>query len=384
MKKLAIVTATRAEYGLLLPVIMKLKKYDLDIRLVVTGMHLSHEFGMTVNEIEKDNICIDKKIDILLSGDSPAAVSKSMGIALISFADYFEELKPDALLLLGDRYELLPICCAAANERIPIIHLYGGETTEGAVDEKIRHCLTKFASLHFTANELYRKRVIQMGENPETVFSVGAMGTENAVNLPKMSIEDLENSLGCELHYPYAVLTFHPVTLENCTAEAQTNELISALDEFPELTLICTKANSDADGRIINQILKDYSEKRKNVYFYDSLGSKRYLSAVAYSSFVIGNSSSGISEAPSLGVPTVNIGDRQKGRMKSPSVIDCLPEKQDIVAAITKAMSSEYINMAEQKNNPYFKENTSDRIAELTYSFLSEDKLRIKKKFFDI
>lgn len=384
MKKLAIVTATRAEYGLLLPVITKLKKYDLDIRLVVTGMHLSHEFGMTVNEIEKDNICIDKKIDILLSGDSPSAVSKSMGIALISFADYFEELKPDALLLLGDRYELLPICCAAANERIPIIHLYGGETTEGAVDEKIRHCLTKFASLHFTANDLYRKRVIQMGENPDAVFSVGAMGTENAVNLPKMSIEDLEISLGCKLQHPYAVLTFHPVTLENCTAEAQTNELISALDEFPELSLICTKANSDADGRIINQILKDYSDKRKNVYFYDSLGSKRYLSAVAYSSFVIGNSSSGISEVPSLGVPTVNIGDRQKGRMKSPSVIDCLPEKEDIVAAITKAMSSAFKNIAEQKNNPYFKDHTSDRIAELTYSFLSEDKLEIKKKFFDI
>lgn len=384
MKKLAIVTATRAEYGLLQPVITRLSAYDLDIRLVVTGMHLSHEFGMTVREIEKDGIHIDKKIDILLSGDSPAAISKSMGIALISFADYFEETEPDALLVLGDRYELLPICCAAANARIPIIHLYGGETTEGAVDEKIRHCLTKFSSLHFTANDLYRKRVIQMGENPNTVFSVGAMGTENAVATPKMTLEELERSLECDLHHPYAVLTFHPVTLENCTAETQVNELTSALDRFPEIRFICTKANSDANGRIINQILKEYSERRKNVYFFDSLGAKRYLSAVAHATFVIGNSSSGLSEAPSLGVPTVNIGDRQKGRMKSPSVIDCLPQKEDIAEAIRKAISPEFKKIAAQRNNPYYKENTSERIAELVYSFLIENKLEIKKKFYDI
>ena len=385
MKKIAVLTATRADYGLLSPVIRKLMNYqDLDVRVAVSGAHLSPEFGMTVTEIQADGIPIDREIEILLSSDTPAAISKSMGIAMIGFADYFAALKPDALLVLGDRYETLAVACTAMNAQIPIIHLYGGETTEGAVDEGIRHALTKLSNIHFVANDEFRRRVIQLGESPDRVFKVGAMGPENALRIPKMTRKELEDSLGCKLGSRYAVLTFHPVTLEYNTAEAQTDALIEAIARFPDITFLCTKANADTEGRVINKKLEEYAKEHVNVYLFDSLGAKRYLSALQYALFAIGNSSSGLAEVPSFGIPTINIGDRQKGRMQGASVINCLPETESIEKAIFRALSPEFRALAAGAENPYGDGNTSSKIAEIIHDQLVHEKLNLKKKFYDL
>lgn len=385
MKRICVLTATRADYGLLAPIIRKLIEYDdLDVRVAVTGAHLSPEFGMTVKEIESDGIPVDRKIPILLSSDTPSAISKSMGLAVIGFADYFDELQPDALLVLGDRYETLAVACAAMNARIPIFHLYGGETTEGAIDEGVRHALTKLSNVHFVANEEFRRRVIQLGEAPERVFIVGAMGPENALNMPKLSLPELEDSLGVRLGKDYAVLTFHPVTLEANSAEKQTDELIKAILHYPGITFLCTKANADAEGRVINTKLEKLAEEAENVFLFDSLGAKRYLSALSYAAFAIGNSSSGLAEVPSIGIPTVNIGDRQKGRMRGPSVIDCEPNEASICAAIGKAVSPEFRAVAEKRENPYGDGHASSHIAEIVHDQLINDRIKLKKKFFDI
>ena len=294
MVKICIVTATRAEYGLLRPVINgMLKDPDYDVNIVVTGMHLSPEFGLTYREIETDGVPISKKIDILLSADTPAAVSKSMGLALISFGEYFSENNFDMVLLLGDRYETLAVACAAVNARIPIAHMHGGEITEGAVDDAFRHAITKMSYLHFTSTEAYRRRVIQLGEDPERVFAVGSTGVENIENAELFSRDNLSDELDMDLSKDYAVVTFHPVTLENYTAEEQANELLGAIDEFPKMNFIITKANADQNGRIINSLLEGYAVNHSNVKIFDSLGMKRYLSALKYARMVIGNSSSG-------------------------------------------------------------------------------------------
>ena len=385
MKKLAVLTGTRADFGLLAPVIKKLMAFgDIDVRVAATGSHLSPEFGMTVHEIEAEGIRVDKKIEILLSSDTPSSISKSMGLAMIGFADYFDALQPDALLVLGDRYETLAVACAAVNAGIPIFHLYGGETTEGAIDEGVRHALTKFSCIHFVANDEFRSRVIQLGEAPERVFKVGAMGPENALNMPKLSRSELEESLGCSLGEQYAVLTFHPVTLEHNTAEAQTEELVRALARFPEITFICTKANADAEGRIINSRLEEFAKQNPNVHLFDSLGAKRYLSALSHALFAIGNSSSGLAEVPSFGIPTVNIGDRQKGRMQGASIINCTPTADDISAAIEKALSPEFREIARTAGNPYGDGNTSAKIASVVRDKLLNGGLVLKKKFYDV
>ena len=385
MKKLAILTGTRADFGLLSPVIQKLRAYsDLDVRVAVTGAHLSPEFGMTVSEIEADGIPVDKKLEILLSADTPASISKSMGLAMIGFADYFAESSPDALLVLGDRYETLAAACAAVNARIPIIHLYGGEPTEGAVDEGFRHALTKLSCLHFVANAEFRKRVIQLGENPERVFQVGAMGPENAIHMPKLTLAELEESLGCSLGDRYAVLTFHPVTLEQNTAQQQAEELVKALSQFPDLTFLCTKANADADGRVINTVLEAYSAERDNVFLFDSLGAKRYLSALSHALFAIGNSSSGLAEVPCFHIPTVNIGDRQKGRMQGESIINCKPDADSISDAIRTALSPTFREKARTASNPYGDGNASTQIAEIVHDRLIREKMILKKKFYDL
>ena len=287
MKRIAILTATRAEYGLLAPVIKKLDmEPEIDVRVVVTGMHLCGEFGMTVNEIRQDGVHIDREIDIRIDSDTPAGISKTMSRALAGFADYFAENKPDALMVLGDRYETLAVCIAAMNERIPIIHLHGGEATLGAVDEAIRNAITKMSYLHFTATEEYRKRVIRMGEAPDRVFMSGAVGVENALGVERMSKGELEQSLGCELGDSFAVLTFHPVTLENNTAQNQIDELIKAMEKYPDITFLCTKANADVDGKIINESLRQCADTHRNVLLYDSLGVRRYLSALSYAEFL--------------------------------------------------------------------------------------------------
>lgn len=384
-KKIIVITATRAEYGLLKPLIRKLKQSEhFQIELAVTGMHLSSEFGSTYQEIEEDGIQIDNKIEILLSSDTPVAMSKTMGLALISFSEYFDRSKPDAIVVLGDRYETLAVCCAAMNAKVPIFHLHGGETTEGAIDEAIRHAITKMSFLHFTSTEIYRKRVIQMGENPDRVFNVGALGVENVLNEQFLSKEALEESLHLTLDRAYAVVTFHPVTLGTDSAEVQMRELLNALDEHPEYIYICTKANADAGGRKINQMLDDFAIKRENVVVYESLGMRRYLSAIKYAAMVIGNSSSGIMEVPSFGIPTINIGDRQKGRIQASSVINCQSDREKISESIILAQSTEFCAVAKKTVNPYGKGNTSDAILAVLEEQFAREKIDLQKKFYNL
>jgi len=383
-KKVCVLTATRAEYGLLRPVIKRLRDDELfDVRIAVTGAHLSPEFGLTYKEIEEDDFPIDKKIEILLSSDTPSSISKSMGLAMLGFADYFSQSKPDLLLVLGDRYETLAVCCAAMNERIPIAHLYGGETTEGAVDEAYRHAITKLSYLHFTSTELYKKRVIQLGEDPSRVFNVGALGIENVLSEPLLERDELEKSLHFELGEHYVVVTYHPVTLESDSSDIGFQALLDALDSFPELRILFTKANADADGRIINEMIDRFVLKRSNAIAVASLGVKRYLSAVKHSDAVIGNSSSGIIEVPSFHVPTINIGDRQKGRLMAESVINCLPLQDSIVQALETVFSKQFTNSMSQASNPYEKSDTSKNIVKEIKKFLLNKSIDLKKAFYD-
>lgn len=386
LKRVAVLTATRAEYGLLSPVIKKLNEIPgIFPHIVVTGMHLSPEFGLTYKEILKDGINIHRKIEILLSSDTAISVSKAMGLALISFAEYFDESKPDALLVLGDRYETLAVCCAAMNAQIPIIHLYGGETTEGAIDEAIRHAITKMSYLHFTATEEYRKRVVQLGENPDRVFNVGSIGVENVLNTPLLSKEELESSIGFSLDIPYAVVTFHPVTLENGDAEKQCKELLKVFETRQDMKFIITKANADAEGRVINHLLEKYVLAHKDqTAIYDSLGTKKYLSAVRYAKVVIGNSSSGIVEVPSFHVPTIDIGERQAGRIRSESVVNCYPIYDSIVDAIAEIESEKFRRRLQLAKNPYEGEEPSRCIVETIADYLLNKKICLKKAFYNI
>ncbi len=384
MKTIAVLTATRAEYGLLSPIIHALKKCrGFQVKVIATGAHLSPEFGLTYNEIIADGVDIDKKIEILLSSDTPSSITKSMGLAMIGFADYFEESTPEALLVLGDRYETLAVCCAAMNARIPIIHLYGGETTEGAVDEAIRHSITKMSYLHLTSSEIYRKRVIQLGENPERVVTVGAVGIENTLNKPLMTKAELENSLDFKLDTPYAVVTFHPVTLESYSAAEQYGQLLKALDKNNNLKYIITKSNADSGGRIINEMTDKYAAANENVLAVDSLGATRYLSALKYACMAIGNSSSGLIEVPSFKIPTINIGDRQRGRLKADSVIDCEPNAESICSAMKKAQSDEFKAVCLDAVNPYGDGKTSAKVVSAVKKMLNSD-VNLKKKFYDI
>ena len=385
MKKVTVLTATRAEYGLLAPIIKKLmKEPDIEVQVVVTGMHLSPEFGYTYKEIEDDNVPIAKKIEILMSSDSVVGVSKCMGLAMISFAEYFDEYRPDAIIVLGDRYETLAVCCAAMNAKIPIVHLYGGETTEGAIDEAIRHCITKMSYLHFTATEVYRKRVIQLGEHPGRVFCVGAMGVENALNTKFMSLDELSDNLGVKIKEPYAVVTYHPVTLQEELVTQEVDNLLDALSKNSEMTYIFTKANADMGGKIINKKLEDYVKIHKNAFLFDSLGMRRYLSAVNSCVMVIGNSSSGLVEVPSIGKPTINIGDRQRGRIRGNTVIDCDVDSNSICDAIIRAKENEFIELCKKSENPYGRGNTSSLIVQMIKSKLLYTDVDLKKKFYDL
>ncbi|AEV70608.1 UDP-N-acetylglucosamine 2-epimerase [Acetivibrio clariflavus] len=385
MKKIiSVLTATRAEYGLLKPIITKLNNIkEFDVRIVVTGAHLSPEFGLTYKQIEEDGFSIDEEIEILLSSDSPASISKSMGLAMIGFSDYFKKLNPDLLIVLGDRYETLAVAIAAMNQRIPIAHLYGGEITEGAVDEAFRHAITKLSYLHFVSTEEYRRRVIQLGESPDRVFNVGAIGIENILNEKFLSRKELEEELKIDTNVPYAVVTFHPVTLENNSSRNQIESLLEVCKSYENMNFIFTKANADAEGRIINLLIDEYASKNNNIMAYTSLGTVKYLSALKYCSVVIGNSSSGLLEAPSFGIPTVNIGDRQRGRIKASSVIDCEPTQGSIKQAIDLALSVEFKNKAKKTINPYGNGNTSEKVIDVIKRFLLSDKVDLKKRFYD-
>mgnify|MGYP005854592531 CR=1 FL=1 len=383
-KKICIVTGTRAEFGLMYW-IMKLLQEDknVDLQLIVTGMHLSPEFGLTYQDIEKAGFKIDKKIEMLLSSDSEIGISKSMGLGQISFSEAYQDLSPDVIILLGDRFEIFSAASAAMVSKLPIAHLHGGETTQGLIDEPIRHSITKMAQLHFTGTEVYRKRVIQMGEDPSRVFNVGSPGLDNIFKLDLLDRKDFEKSIDFKLNKKNILITFHPVTLENNTAEKQFEELISAVSELKDTNLIFTKPNSDTNGRIIIQMIDEFVMKNpEKSCAFKSLGQIRYLSALQHVDVVLGNSSSGLAEAPSFKVATIDIGDRQKGRIKAESVISCDPKKESILNSINWALTKEFQDKLEHVKNPYGEGGASEKIVRIIKDFDYSD--IIKKKFYDI
>ena len=370
MRKICVVTGTRAEYGLLYWLMKEIQAdTNLELQLIVTGMHLSPEFGLTYKEIEKE-FSINKKIEMLVSSDTPIGISKSMGLAQISFAEAYAELSPDIVVVLGDRYEIFSAATTAMISRIPIAHIHGGETTEGAFDEAIRHSITKMSHLHFVATEEYRHRVIQLGEDAEHVFNFGAPGLDNIRKLKLLSKVDLENEIGFKLGMKNLLVTFHPVTLEQSTAKDQFQQLLNALDELSDTHIIFTKANSDTDGRIINSKIDSYVTANSNkAIAFTSLGQLRYLSALQYVDAVVGNSSSGLTEAPSFKIGTINIGDRQKGRIKATSVIDCMPDRNAIIGAIQQLYSSVFQENIHDVTNPYGESGASKKIADILSSY---------------
>ncbi|MFH2091047.1 MAG: UDP-N-acetylglucosamine 2-epimerase [Pseudomonadota bacterium] len=368
-KKICVFSGTRAEYGLLNPLIQKIKADAcFDLCLIVSGTHLSPEFGMTFQQIEADGVYIDEKIEILVSSDSPSGVCKSLGLGLIQFTDAITRLNPDMMVLLGDRYETFAMAVAAVVNTIPIAHIHGGESTVGAIDESFRHAITKMSHLHFTCAEPYRDRVIQLGEHPDRVFNVGALGVENIKTMSLLSKQDFYQQMGFDRGDAFFLVTYHPVTLEGSKTARCFDSLLEALssDRFKDFKIILTKANADKDGRLINQRIDDFVEKnQKRAMAFDSMGQLRYLSAMQYCTLVIGNSSSGIIEAPGFKVPVVNIGNRQKGRIKAMNIIDCEDQTDKIVQAVQTGLSTRFKNLLVNMESPFEKPSTSSAITDI-------------------
>jgi len=382
-RKICVVTGSRAEYGLLRWVMEGIRDAeDLQLQLIVTGMHLSPEFGLTWREIEKDGFCIDRKVEMLLSSDTPSGLAKSMGLGLIGFSDALQQLQPDVLLLLGDRFEIFSAASAAMLARIPIAHLHGGELTEGAFDEAIRHSISKMSHLHFVAAQEYRNRVIQLGEHPDRVFLVGGLGIDAIRKLELLDREALQADLGFDFAEKNLLITFHPVTLEDSTSEMQMLELLEALQALQDTQLIFTMPNADTDGRVLIRMIEEFVSIHPNAHAYTSLGQLRYLSCVSQVDAVVGNSSSGLIEVPALGVGTVNIGDRQLGRLKASSVVDCAPDRQSIAAAIQQVYSLEFHSVLQNVDNPYGEGGASERIVRTIKDCSLENIL--KKNFYDL
>ncbi len=383
-RKICIVTGTRAEYGLLYWLMKEVQiSSKLEIQIIATGMHLSPEFGLTYQQIEKDGFTINRKIEMLLSSDSEVGITKSMGVGLIGFADAFDFLNPDLVVVLGDRFEIFVAVVSAMVAKIPVAHIHGGELTEGVFDESIRHSITKMSHLHFTTTEKYRKRVIQLGEYPEMVFNTGAPGIENIKRLKLLSKHEFEQSIGFKLAARNLLITFHPVTLEKSTSEDQFYNLLMSLDKLNDTNLIFTKANADTDGRVINKMIDMYVENhRHKAVAFDSLGQLKYLSAMRYVDGVVGNSSSGILEAPSLKTGTINIGDRQKGRIRSNSVIDCLPTEDSITEALLKLYSADFVNLVKHVETPFGNGGVSEKIVKIIESVKLNGIL--KKSFYTV
>lgn len=380
MRKICVVTGSRAEYGLLNGLMKAIHEdADLQLQVIATNMHLSPEFGLTFREIEKDGFTINKKVEMLLSSDTPNATAKSVGLGTIGFADAYEDLQPDMIVVLGDRYEILSAVSTALFYKIPVAHLHGGEITEGAYDDCIRHAITKMSHLHFTATEEYRNRVIQLGEQPDRIFNVGAIGIENIKKVPLMSKKELEESIGFEMSDKCLLVTYHPVTLENSSAEEQCKNLLAALEQFNDYRIIFTMPNSDTNGRIIMHEIEKFVEKNKERSIaFKSLGLRRYLSALQYVTAVIGNSSSGIIEVPSFGIPTLNIGNRQKGRIAANSVVNSGTSEEDILAGLKKILYAE----KKEITNPYEGKNTIADILQVLKTYPL--KRLIQKSFYNL
>lgn len=384
MNNIRIITTNRAEYSLLKPIYDELIKYkNLDTKFIVSGAHLLKEYGHTVDYIKKDGVLIDKKINIFSKNEQKNTTNLVMAKAMKKFDDYFKNNKTDLIIILGDRYETLAIATSAFNISIPIAHIHGGEKTVGAKDDSIRHAITKLSNIHFTSTEEYKKRVIQLGENPNTVHNVGATGVENIKKLKLYTKKENAITLKINENTPYAICTFHPVTHEENEAVEQIHTVLKACEDFKNITFIFTKANTDIQGKLINKIIDDYTKKDENIKLYDSLGMVGYLSAVKHSLFCYGNSSSGIIEAPTFNIPTVNIGNRQQGRTMSNTVISTPCIYEDIKKAINRALSQEFTNKIRLEKNPYEGTDTSKKIARIVMEHLKNG-IELKKDFYDI
>jgi len=381
-RKVCIFTGTRAEYGLLKPLMDEIKSDpDLELQIVASCMHLSPEFGLTYQEIEKNGFNIDEKVEMLLSSDTPSGIVKSMGVGMIGYTDALNRLKPDITVVLGDRFEALAFAIASFVNRIPIAHLYGGEITEGAIDDAFRHSITKLSYLHFTSTEEYRKRVIQLGEEPERVFNVGALGIDNIKKMKLLNKDEIESELGIKFKSKNLLITYHPVTLKKDESEKEFKTLLNFLREMEDTLFIFTKPNADTEGRKIIKLIEAFVKENKHkAISFTSLGQLNYLSIMQYVDAVVGNSSSGIIEAPSLKVPTINIGDRQKGRIRAKSVIDCKGTEEDIKKAFDAICDKKFKETLKKISNPYGDGNSARKIKNI----LKHDKISIIKKFYEI
>jgi GDP/UDP-N,N'-diacetylbacillosamine 2-epimerase (hydrolysing) len=382
-RKICVITGTRAEFGLLRWLMQEIQnQLELELQVVASGMHLSPEYGLTYQEIELAGFRIDVKVEMLLSADTATAVTKSMGLGLISYADAYARLKPDLIVVLGDRFEIYAAAAAALIAGIPVAHLHGGETTEGAFDEAIRHAITKMSHLHFVAAEAYRRRVIQLGEQPDRVFLVGGLGVDALKQVTLLDREELETSIGFKLGTRNFLVTFHPVTLEGNRSTQQMAQLLLALSELNDTNLIFTMPNADTGGRELSRMIDEFVSSHSNARVYTSLGQLRYLSCMKYVNAVVGNSSSGIAEAPSMGVPTINIGDRQKGRLSANSVIHCEPTHDSIRDAFRRLFEPSFQSKIANTINPYGSGGASKKIVEVLKNYNINNLL--KKSFFDL
>ncbi|WP_027849369.1 UDP-N-acetylglucosamine 2-epimerase [Marinospirillum minutulum] len=378
MRKIAVFTGTRAEYGLLYWLLKDLQQDPkVELQLLVSAMHLSPEFGMTYQQIEADGFTITEKVEMLLSSDSAVGTAKSIGLGVLGFADALERMKPDVLVVLGDRFEALAVTQAAMILRIPIAHIHGGEITEGAYDDAIRHAITKLSLLHFTSTETHRNRIIQLGEHPSRVFNVGAVGLDHLQRSKMLSLAELSTLLNFKLEQPYFLVTYHPVTLASEPAKASFENLLKALDAFPQHQIILTYPNADDGGREIIPLLEAYAKQQPSrVLAIPSLGQQRYLSGVKHAAAVVGNSSSGIIEVPSFKVPTVNLGERQRGRLAAKSVFSCPSNTAAIIETLQLALKSDLSQVV----NPYGKGKASEAILEQ----LKTADLSVVKTFYDL
>ena len=384
-KNICIVTGSRADFSLLRPLLVKIKNDKVfNFQLLATGAHLSKKFGLTYEEIEKEGYKITKKVDIKLVSDTENGIARSIGLGVIGFSAAFTELKPDLIILLGDRFEILACAIAAHVSKIPIAHIHGGEITEGAIDDAFRHAITKMSLLHFTSTDEYRKRVIQLGESPRRVFNVGALGLDNIRVLKLLDKDALEKKIGFNFAKKNILVTFHPVTLEHNSSRLQFEELLKAIDTFGDIGVIFTKPNADTGNNAIRELIDNYVKKNKGRSIsFENMGTLRYLSTLQFVSAVVGNSSSGIIEAPSFGIPTVNIGDRQRGRLMTKSVINCEPVAAQIFSAFKKVFSPKFIQFCRTIKNPHGKGNTAEKIYRKIKGNM-DNISNIKKTFHDI
>lgn len=384
MKKICVVSGTRADYGLLKPLLTRIRDADaLQLQLCTTGMHLSPEYGFTQNEIITDGFAVDESIEMLVSSDSSVGISKAIGLGVIGFSDAYRRLEPDCVLVLGDRYEILAASIAAMVAAFPIAHLHGGELTESMMDDAIRHSITKMSYFHFVATEEYRNRVLQLGEDPRHVHNVGGLGVDAIRDLSFMDREELEQSLGFPLLDKNLLITFHPVVSASCNPVDQLRKLLNALSMYPNTRLIFTLPNADQDGRSLMQEIRRFCDSHSNAFCFESLGYRRYLSCLRFVDGVVGNSSSGLLEVPSFKIGTVNIGDRQKGRLRSLSVIDVEVDQEAIQNAINQLYSPKFSEIVQDAVNPYGSGGASEKIVRILTNELNKQDFNASKRFFN-